>query len=197
MAVHHGSMLARSTDRRGYAVITGRGRIHAAAAAIALGAVALAGCASSGSGSNNSNTPGSGQSAAAGGTLEVKQAPGGTSYVTDAKGDSLYTLSADPSGQSTCSGQCTSFWPPAPGTLTTGSGLTGSVATLTRSDGAKQVELNGHPLYTFKMDTAAGQTNGEGVTAFGGTWYLIDPSGNPIKSLSGSSSGGGGPYGGN
>jgi predicted lipoprotein with Yx(FWY)xxD motif len=187
MASHHGSLrgFQRVTARRGYAV---------GVAVIALGAVALAGCASSGG--SNSTTPGSGSTAAGGQTLAVKQASHGASYVTDAKGNSLYTLSSDPSGQSTCSGQCATFWPPAPGTLKAGSGVTGAVTTLTRADGTSQVVLNGHPLYTYKLDTAAGQTNGEGVNAFGGTWYLVDPSGNAIKSLSGSSSGGGGPYGG-
>jgi len=187
MASHSGMIrgLRRLTSHRGYAV---------GLAVIALGAVALAACGSSGT---NTNTPGSGPTTgAAGQTLVVKQAPGGASYVTDAKGDSFYTLSADPSGQSTCSGQCATFWPPAPGSLKAGSGVTGTVSTLNRSDGGTQVVLNGHPLYTFKNDTAPGQTNGEGVTAFGGTWYLIDPSGNPVKSLSGSSSGGGGRYGG-
>jgi predicted lipoprotein with Yx(FWY)xxD motif len=70
------------------------------------------------------------------------------------------------------------------------------VTTLKRSDGTSQVVLNGHPLYTFKMDTAPGQINGEGVVAFGGTWTVVDQSGNSVKSLSGSSSGssGGGGY---
>jgi len=166
--------------RRGYAI---------GVVAIAIG-VALAGCGSSGGSSNTgAPAPTTATSAAPGGQgLAVKQTSGGVSYVTDSAGDSLYTLSADKNGQSTCSGQCVSFWPPMSGSATTGSGVTGALTTLQRSDGTSQVVLNAHPLYLFKMDTAAGQTNGEGVNAFGGTWTLIDPSGNPIMSLTGSPS---------
>ena len=166
--------------RRGYAI---------GVVALAVGA-ALAGCASSGgSSTSGAPAPAAATSAAPGGQgVAVKQTSGGVSYVTDSAGDSLYTLSADKNGQSTCSGQCVSFWPPMAGSAATGSGVTGTLTTLQRSDGTSQVVLNGHPLYLFKMDTAPGQTNGEGVNAFGGTWTLIDPSGNPITSLTGSPS---------
>jgi hypothetical protein len=49
-------------------------------------------------------------------------------------------------------------------------------ATTMRSDGKAQVTYNGHPLYTFSGD----ERNGEGVNAFGGNWYAVDPSGNQI-----------------
>ena len=52
-------------------------------------------------------------------------------------------------------------------------------------------------LYTFQGDTKAGNTNGQGVNAFGGLWYVVSPAGNQITkaaSSGGSSttSGGGG-----
>jgi predicted lipoprotein with Yx(FWY)xxD motif len=37
----------------------------------------------------------------------------------------------------------------------------------------KQVTFDGCPLYTFVKDTGAGQTHGEGIVAFGGTWGLL------------------------
>jgi predicted lipoprotein with Yx(FWY)xxD motif len=49
-----------------------------------------------------------------------------------------------------------------------------------RSDGKAQVTYNGHPLYVFSGDEKAGDTKGEGVNAFGGNWYVVDPSGNKI-----------------
>jgi len=69
----------------------------------------------------------------------------------------------------------------ASGTPTVASGVVGAdVGTITRSSGQRQVTYDHHPLYTFVRDSAPGQTNGEGVVAFGGTWMLISPSGNPI-----------------
>jgi hypothetical protein len=32
----------------------------------------------------------------------------------------------------------------------------------------------------FSGDEKAGDTKGEGVNAFGGNWYVLDPSGNKI-----------------
>ena len=40
-----------------------------------------------------------------------------------------------------------------------------------------QVTYNRHPLYGFVQDTKKGQTNGEGVTAFGAKWFAISPAG--------------------
>jgi hypothetical protein len=56
------------------------------------------------------------------------------------------------------------------------------LATITRSDGSKQVSYDGHPLYLFKEDTAPGDTNGQGSSNFGAKWWLLAPSGQPITS---------------
>ena len=49
-------------------------------------------------------------------------------------------------------------------------GVTGTLATVPRTDGSgAQVSYNGDPLYYYAGDTAAGQTNGDGV---GGVWHL-------------------------
>ena len=74
-----------------------------------------------------------------------------------------------------------------------GTGLTASkLGTITRSDGTQQVTYNGHPLYLFIKDTKAGQTNGQGVTAFGAAWFALTPSGNQAAAPAASSGGGGG-----
>jgi predicted lipoprotein with Yx(FWY)xxD motif len=62
------------------------------------------------------------------------------------------------------------------------------VGTTKRSDGTSQITYNGHPLYLFEGDHKPGDTNGEGVNAFGANWYAVSPAGNLV---SGSSSGGG------
>jgi Secreted repeat of unknown function len=50
---------------------------------------------------------------------------------------------------------------------------------------------NHHPLYMFAKDKKAGQTNGEGVDAFGGEWNVVSPAGAKIVKQSSSSGGGG------
>jgi hypothetical protein len=55
------------------------------------------------------------------------------------------------------------------------------VATSTRSDGTNQVTYNGHPLYTFMGDHQAGDTNGQGLVAFGGSWSALSPAGVAIS----------------
>jgi len=55
------------------------------------------------------------------------------------------------------------------------------------------VTYKNHPLYTFAKDTKKGQTNGEGVTAFGAQWYAVSPAGATVAKRA--SNGGGGAYG--
>jgi len=54
------------------------------------------------------------------------------------------------------------------------------VDTIARTDGSPQVTYNGHPVYLFSGDQQSGDTNGEGVSAFGGSWYVLSPAGNQI-----------------
>ena len=126
---------------------------------------------------STSTTPG-----AAGAALSLGSTSLGKVLV-DPQGSTLYMFAADTPTKSACSGSCASAWPPATatGTLSVGTGLTASLlTTLTRSDGSTQLEYNGHPLYTFKGDTAAGQANGEGSTAFGAGWYVLGATGNKM-----------------
>jgi len=94
-------------------------------------------------------------------------------------GRALYLLTADGRNSSTCYVACAANWPPL---ITTGrpvaSGLSSTgLGTALRTNGTRQVTYNGHPLYSFSGDTAAGQTNGEGLFAFGGYWYALNASG--------------------
>jgi predicted lipoprotein with Yx(FWY)xxD motif len=47
-----------------------------------------------------------------------------------------------------------------------------------RADGTRQVTYFGHPLYFFAFDQP-GQTLGKGITAFGGTFRVVDLAGTP------------------
>jgi predicted lipoprotein with Yx(FWY)xxD motif len=171
----------------------------ASLAAIPLVALALAGCGSNGSsyGSGTSApTTAAGQSAAPStgqsGTVDVGTTNLG-SILVDSQGRTLYLFQADSGTTSACSGACAAAWPPleANGQPTAGSGTNSSLlGTTQRTDGTSQVTYDGHPVYTFAKDSKAGDTNGEGVNAFGGPWYVLSPGGAEITSAASSTSNG-------
>jgi predicted lipoprotein with Yx(FWY)xxD motif len=116
--------------------------------------------------------------------------------IGNSNGRTLYLFGKDRNGKSACSGQCAAFWPPltTSGKPRASSGARASLlGTTKRADGRMQVTYNHHPLYMFAKDKKAGQTNGEGVTAFGAEWYVVSPAGGKVDKDS--SSAGGGSYG--
>jgi predicted lipoprotein with Yx(FWY)xxD motif len=118
--------------------------------------------------------------------------------IVKSNGHTLYLFGKDRNGKSACSGQCATFWPPliTSGKPRVSGGARASlVGTTRRTDGRLQVTYNHHPLYAFVKDTKAGQTNGEGVNAFGATWNAVSPAGAKIAKPSAPSQGGGGSYG--
>ena len=134
----------------------GRSMTFAAAGALLLlAALAVAGC---GGGSNASSGP---PKTASGGiaTVGLSKASLG-SILVNSQGRTLYLFTRDSGATSNCSGACAVNWPPlrASGKPTIGSGAKASlVSTTTRSDGARQLTYNGHPLYLFKGDKSPGR----------------------------------------
>ena len=160
--------------------------------AVALPAIALAACGSSNSSSGGSGSSGAGssQSASNGGTPVLKVATKAHvgRVLVDTKGFTLYRYTPDGhGGKSVCMGQCIKFWPPATvkgaGPFTA-SGVKGTIGTTTRPDGAKQLTLNGMPLYRFVKDTNKADVNGQG---FQHIWFVL-----PAKKASSRSSAGAG-----
>lgn len=92
--------------------------------------------------------------------------------LTNAQGMTLYYRTSD-TATSVCSGGCASAWPPllvnGSSTPTSSASLSGKLSAVTDANGS-QCAYNGHVLYTFSGDSAAGQTNGEGV---GGVWFVV------------------------
>jgi predicted lipoprotein with Yx(FWY)xxD motif len=173
-------------------------------AALGVALLAATACASSGSsaGSAASTTPasaaagGSASSAASGTEIMTGSGSAGT-FLVDGTGRALYLWEADSTGKSTCSGACASAWPPVPATgkVTVGGGAVASdLSTITAADGSKQVAYDGHALYYFVGDKSAGQTNGQGSSAFGAKWWLVAPAGTAITSGGTASQSGGGGY---
>lgn len=139
---------------------------------VAVAALGLAAC-----GGSDNNGSGSGVQAASAGTSAKAPAASGAvvsiaqtklgKTLVDAEGRTLYVYAQDTMGASKCDAGCAAIWPPlgASGALKAGDGV-GTLSTITRDDGTKQVAVNGHPLYTFTGDTAAGAVTGQGVENF-------------------------------
>lgn len=164
-----------------------RARYAVAIAAIAMTAAA---CGGSSSGGNTATVkPQSGSTQGAGAVVTVHSGPLGK-YLTDSKGMTLYVFANDTGSTSTCNGSCASAWPPltSSGNATASGGATaGMLGTTKRTDGTTQVTYAGHPLYYYSGDSAAGDTNGQGSTNFGGLWSVVAPTGTPITASQSSS----------
>jgi predicted lipoprotein with Yx(FWY)xxD motif len=166
--------------------------------------VLLAAC---GSNSNNANggydygsatnTPGTAPTTTTGGTGNVAKiatasvtVKGAAKMVlTDAAtGKTLYYFANDTATTSSCTGGCSTTWPPEttsgqPTATTTLSGMLGIIT----GNGSMQASYNGHPLYHYTGDTSPGQANGEGI---GGVWHVATPD----LSVQGSGGNAGGGY---
>jgi predicted lipoprotein with Yx(FWY)xxD motif len=164
-------------------------------AIVALAAVIAAGC-GGGGGSGNSTAATVPPKTANGQVATLGVATTGLGKVlVNSQARTLYLFKADQGTKSACVGACAQAWPPlrAAGTPALGTGLQSSaVRTVKRSDGKPQVAYHGHPLYTYTGDQKAGDTTGQGLTAFGGAWFALTSSGGQA---SGSASGPAGPNG--
>jgi predicted lipoprotein with Yx(FWY)xxD motif len=160
--------------------------------------VALAGCAPvAGAYSAPSGQPSASSAAGSSGRYSTSAGSGGSgtaaplsagvtalgSVLVDGT-KTLYTFDADKpnSMKSSCAGDCLNDWPPV---LVTGAvpkvmGVTGTLGTISAAGGAKQLTIDGRPLYTFSGDRAAGDVKGQGVNEFGGLWWAVAPSGSKI-----------------
>jgi predicted lipoprotein with Yx(FWY)xxD motif len=120
--------------------------------------------------------------------------------LVDGRGHTLYLFAKDKHGRSSCAGQCAGFWPPliSSGKPRAAAGAKASLlGTTRRADGRLQVTYNHHPLYTFVQDTSKGQTNGEGVNAFGAEWDALSAAGAQVEKTSSTGNPAPGGYGGN
>ena len=98
---------------------------------------------------------------------------GGVNLLTDARGLTLYWFAPDTSTKSACYGSCAAYWPPVTGTPSAGPGVTGTLGTITRTDGTKQATYDGHPLYTYVGDSAPGTASGNNINLNGGLWHDV------------------------
>ncbi|MER5378115.1 SCO0930 family lipoprotein [Streptomyces sp. NPDC002553] len=100
----------------------------------------------------------------------------------DGNGMTLYRFDADLAEppKSNCDGDCAKKWPPVSADdASAGDGIDKSLlGEVTRSDGSKQLTVDGWPVYRYAKDANAGDTNGQGV---GGKWFALAPDGKKAK----------------
>jgi predicted lipoprotein with Yx(FWY)xxD motif len=91
--------------------------------------------------------------------------------LVDSKGMTLYTFDKDAGGKSMCNGPCAENWPPL--MASADAKATGDWTVVTRDDGKMMWAHKGKPLYTWKKDSAPGDTTGDGFN--NGVWHMAKP----------------------
>jgi predicted lipoprotein with Yx(FWY)xxD motif len=175
------------------------------AGGLALGTAATVAACGSSSSSTAAGAPGSsapaGASSAASATISATSVPGVGTVLVNGQSQTLYMLTSEKGGKITCTraNGCTQAWPETlltngATTAKAGSGVQASLlGTVKDASGNLEVTYNHWPLYTFSGDSGSGVAKGQGLTSFGGTWYVLNGSGNPVtSSQSGNASSGGG-----
>ncbi|MFI7343831.1 hypothetical protein ACIBUY_38535 [Streptomyces sp. NPDC050085] len=156
-------------------------------AGLAVVALTLAGCSDNSSGGGKESTP---DRASGGATLVAAKAEKVTgTVVTDREGYVLYRFDADSAKPTkvTCYGGCAKLWPAATapsGGITVNGVDRKLVSTVQRTDGTKQLTLDGWPLYRYAKDDQPREAYGQGV---GGTWFAVTPAGGKASGGAGGS----------
>jgi predicted lipoprotein with Yx(FWY)xxD motif len=162
---------------------------------LAVGALVIGACTRVGTGTPPASAAASEEASQ---SAEASMAEGGGEYeitvsqtsagsaLAGVDGMTLYVFDQDTGSESTCTGSCAENWPPFTVDegehATAGDGVTGEIGETTRDDGTIQVTYNGHPLYYFAGDQAAGDANGDGV---GGVWHIATPESDGASSSDG------------
>jgi predicted lipoprotein with Yx(FWY)xxD motif len=154
-----------------------RAAVLIAAVAFVVGACSSAATPSASSSTAAGTPAGSAGASGGGSSYTINMSSGAVgNYLTGEDGKTLYVKKGDSTAATNCVGACLTAWPPfsldSGETAVAGSGVTGTIATFQRPDGATQVTYNGAPLYYYSKDTKAGDTNGQGV---GGVWSVAAP----------------------
>jgi predicted lipoprotein with Yx(FWY)xxD motif len=109
--------------------------------------------------------------------------------LVDGSGKTVYLLTADDKTNLPCddASGCTKVWPdlPLPDGVTAahaGAGVNASLlGTKKLADGETYPTYGGWLLYEYVGDAGPGQSHGQKIQSFGGTWYAISPTGKPVE----------------
>ena len=158
----------------------------------------LAGCGGGSNAAAPTTTSSSGSATKPSTSFSTANVSGVGNVVVDGRGRTVYILTADGKTNAPCTDEsgCTKLWPdlPLPDGVVAAKGEMGVKASLLStkklSDGETYPTYHGWLMYEYSGDSGPGQSKGQGITSFGGTWYALTASGNPVTS----GGGGGGGY---
>lgn len=130
-------------------------------------------------------------------TVAAANVSGLGTVLVNGDGRTLYILSSEQGGKLTCTDDngCTKVWPDTELPSGVSSGVAGSgvdsskLSTVKSAGGKLYLTYGGWPLYTYTGDSGTMQSHGQGITSFGGTWYALSTSGQPVTSPATSSNG--------
>jgi predicted lipoprotein with Yx(FWY)xxD motif len=111
-------------------------------------------------------------------TVSVEELGDSGRVLVDSAGRALYAADEEADTSVVCTGACSSFWMPltTDGGTPSGSSLPSELGVVERGDGTRQVEFDGHRLYTFVGDEP-GEVSGDGLSdTFDGqqfTWHVV------------------------
>jgi predicted lipoprotein with Yx(FWY)xxD motif len=114
-------------------------------------------------------------------SLESANLTGFAGALVNQSSRTLYVLSVEQGAALKCKSACLSTWKPvlvkdSVTTITLGAKVDGKIGFVKSSATTKQVTFNSFPLYTYSGDSGPRQANGEGLSAYGGRWYVVKAS---------------------
>ena len=120
--------------------------------------------------------------------VDARDLPRLGTILVDGQGHTLYMFVPDHRKKVSCTGRCAGAWPPLTVVKnvkpTAGKGVDRSLLdTLPdpQDPMLRVITYNGWPLYGYAEDSEPGDTNGQGLNADGGYWYVLRPSGSTVK----------------
>jgi predicted lipoprotein with Yx(FWY)xxD motif len=154
-----------------------------------VGGLSLALVAACGGSSTTTGGSSSGGSAASG-TVATGSTSLGT-VLTNSAGFTLYYFTPEKDGKIVCAADsaCNTTWPPlvsSSGAPSAPSGASGTFGVATLPNGMAEVTYQNWPLHIYSGDSAAGQTNGQGIQ---GMWFAATPALTTAGSGSGAGAG--------
>jgi predicted lipoprotein with Yx(FWY)xxD motif len=131
-------------------------------------------------------------------TVRTADHPDIGTILVDTAGKTLYFTDQEEDGGVRCVDDCLEIWIPAESPDSTEPTGVDGLGVMKRADNSRQqLTYEGKPLYTFQLDRAAGDANGNAVEDdFGGThfvWHAVTVGGQPAPNTG---AGGGGYEGG-